>query len=201
MKKVFFKVVKGSDEGRELPLEYGISLLGRLEGRTSQDPPGSRRLTLFDPTVSRTHCAVTWEAGGEPMLTHLSTTNDTVVNGERISKHTLSSGELVQVGLSQLLFQSLMLEDEFIVSEPVADTTAVVFEAPVSSDEEPETGSVSTPVPEPVPEEHPEPVEEYVHAGSGWGGGGEENSWAPTLGDDSEWAPTVDDDDSGWNPR
>ena len=129
------------------------------------------------------------------MLTHLSTTNDTVVNGERIKKHTLSSGELIQVGLSQLLFQSLVIEEEFVVPEAVnVDTAAVEFEPPVETAPESEVAT--------EPEPAPEPVEEYVYAGAGWGAA-EENSWAPSSSDDGGgWAPTLhDDDDSGWNPR
>lgn len=102
MSGYWFKVVKGTNAGRELQLRPGITLIGRLESLTPQDPPGSVRWALYDPTVSRTHCAITWIVGKPPRLTHLSQTNDTLVDGQRVREIQLFADQSIQVGLTHL---------------------------------------------------------------------------------------------------
>lgn len=98
-----FKVVDGPDRGRIFSLEPGVTMIGRLSEATVYDPEGSRRWALHDRTVSRTHSELVWDATGDPVLTHLSTTNDTYVDQNRITEAPLKPGHCVQMGETQLV--------------------------------------------------------------------------------------------------
>ena len=186
MRQFWFMVVKGTNEGRRLDLEHGITLLGRLEEATAQDPPGSRRWTIHDPTVSRTHCAITWTQGKAPVITHLSATNDTLVGGERIKEQELKGGDSVQIGLTQMIFKELIVEAP--PAPAVVDAKAEALE---------QTEALEDPL-EPTIEE---PLEENFEDDP-WSLGSI-SDWVPER-TEAGWAPTVepdDDDGDGWNPR
>lgn len=105
MVKYTFVVADGPDLGRTFDLEPGVTLLGRLNEATPNDPEGSRRWTLMDKTVSRTHSEVSWAQPGAPLLTHLSATNDTYLDGRRIKEETLQPGQAIRMGQTVLIVQ------------------------------------------------------------------------------------------------
>lgn len=100
-----FMIVDGPDLGRSLTLEEGVTLIGRADRALPEDPPGSQRWTLIDKTVSRTHAQVCLSSPGAPVLTHLSQTNATTVDGRRIACETLQPGQIVQMGTTRLEVQ------------------------------------------------------------------------------------------------
>lgn len=100
-----FTITDGPDLGRMFTLETGITLVGRGEGTLPDDPPNSRRWTLIDKTVSRTHAQLSLDDPGAPRLTHLSGTNDTYVDGRKILEETLQPGQTVRMGQTTMEVQ------------------------------------------------------------------------------------------------
>jgi predicted component of type VI protein secretion system len=105
MPDYIFEITDGPDLGRIFHLELGTTLLGRGEGRLPGDPPDSRRWTLIDKTVSRTHARIELAEPGAPRLTHLSETNDTFVDGRKIQEETLQPGQTVRMGQTTMQVQ------------------------------------------------------------------------------------------------
>ena len=95
----------GPDLGRILTLQDGITLIGRFESAHPNDPPTSRRLTLIDKTVSRTHAQIYISPFEGPTLTHLSETNDTYVDNKRIKEGLLVPGQTVRMGQTTMELQ------------------------------------------------------------------------------------------------
>jgi pSer/pThr/pTyr-binding forkhead associated (FHA) protein len=102
MPEYSFLVTDGPDLGRSFVLEEGATLVGRGETLLPEDPPDSRRWTLIDKTVSRTHARLDLSDPGAPILTHLSQTNDTYVDGRKVYEETLQPGQTVRMGQTTL---------------------------------------------------------------------------------------------------
>lgn len=111
MIRYWFTIVQGPDEGRTLELQPGITLLGRLGAPSDADPRGSHRWVLRDPAVSRTHCALTWNKENNVILTHLSHTNDTTVNGQAIKEMQLKPEQTMQIGLTVMVLAKEEIPD------------------------------------------------------------------------------------------
>jgi serine/threonine protein kinase len=106
-------VVAGPDQGRTFSLEDGQTLLvGR--GRDSQT-------RLKDPRVSRIHCEIHGK-GTQVTLVDSGSSSGTFVNGKRVSKQELKSGDVVQVGSTQLRLQ--------LEASPEASTMVVTSPTP-----------------------------------------------------------------------
>lgn len=93
-----FLVTDGPDEGRTFVLQPGITIIGRLDSSSPEDPRGSVRWTLTDPAVSRTHAQITWDSHQAPVLVHLSTTNATLLNGRIVTGQSLEQGQSLANG-------------------------------------------------------------------------------------------------------
>lgn len=61
-------------------------------------------VTVPDPSCSRLHCKL-FELEGEWLVTHLSRTNATWLNGKSIAAAYLRDGDVIQVGSSRLTFR------------------------------------------------------------------------------------------------
>jgi pSer/pThr/pTyr-binding forkhead associated (FHA) protein len=105
MPEYSFMVTDGPDLGRSFVLEEGLTLIGRIESSLPEDPPHSRRWTLIDKTVSRTHAQLHLSHPGAPLLTHLSQTNDTFVDGRKVDEELLQPGQTVRLGQTTLEVQ------------------------------------------------------------------------------------------------
>lgn len=104
MTRYWFTIIDGHDQDMSLELKPGLNLLGRSSSARPSDPPGSHRMTIEDGAVSRTHCKVQWDLGKPPVLTHLSETNETLINGESVLDFELQGGETLEVGSTVLQF-------------------------------------------------------------------------------------------------
>lgn len=93
-----FLVTDGPDQGRTFVLQPGITIIGRLDASSPEDPRGSVRWTLTDPAVSRTHAQITWDGHQAPVLVHLSTTNATLLNGRIVTGQSLEHGQSLANG-------------------------------------------------------------------------------------------------------
>ncbi|HMP02491.1 MAG TPA: FHA domain-containing serine/threonine-protein kinase [Gemmatales bacterium] len=77
------------DEGQVLSVGRGADTATRLK----------------DPQVSRKHCEIKVE-GGRIVLTDLGSAAGTMVNGKRVTTHTLRSGDVIQIGGTQMRLHS-----------------------------------------------------------------------------------------------
>jgi TonB family protein len=84
-----FQVFKGDQLVREEVLNEPVIKIGKL---------ASSHLRLDDETVSRMHAVVEVTGPGEIQLIDLGSTRGTLVNGERINKAVLKSGDQVSFG-------------------------------------------------------------------------------------------------------
>lgn len=112
-----FLVSDGPDQGRTFVLHPGITIIGRLDAPSSDDPRGAERWTLTDPAISRTHAQITWDGYEAPVLVHLSTTNATLLNGRIVTGQSLEQGQSLGHGHHLRLGQTT-LEVQQIASSP-----------------------------------------------------------------------------------
>ena len=89
-----FQIFKGDQLVREEILNEPVIKIGKL---------ASSHLRLEDETVSRMHAVVEVTGPGEIQLIDLGSTRGTTVNGERINKAILNSGDQVQFGDTRVL--------------------------------------------------------------------------------------------------
>ena len=105
MNSYIFTVLEGPDIGRTLELKVGTTVLGR---QSLSEDEESRVFcwTLIDKTVSRSHAEVRLADPGVPILRHLSATNDTFVDGRKISEENLQPGQIIQMGQTVIVMEA-----------------------------------------------------------------------------------------------
>jgi pSer/pThr/pTyr-binding forkhead associated (FHA) protein len=86
------RVQRGFYEGLEVPLDRDWLVIGR--GRTAD-------LVIAEPTISRAHAAIGWDAEGF-FMQDLGSTNGSKVNGQRSPLARLKDGDDLQLGRLQL---------------------------------------------------------------------------------------------------
>ena len=87
-------VISGRDQGAKFELEDGMMGLGR---------DSSNFIQVHDTEVSRRHAEIRRE-GQFYTVIDLDSSNGTYVNGNRVERHTLASGDRLQVGSTLILF-------------------------------------------------------------------------------------------------
>ena len=96
-KQAWLKVIRGEFEGKE----YLV-----FDGTTSIGNNGTNTIVLFkDKLVGEHHCDITLDRG-RYVLQDCGTPMGTVVNGQRIEKHTLRRGDAIAIGNSVLVFNT-----------------------------------------------------------------------------------------------
>jgi serine/threonine protein kinase len=86
-------VIAGPDKGRNFPLHAGPDL---MIGRSAH-----AYYEVHDPQVARNHCQVLRE-GDQVTVIDNGAEGGTLVNGQRVERHVLQTGDVVQVGQTQL---------------------------------------------------------------------------------------------------
>jgi two-component system, NtrC family, response regulator HydG len=86
--------ISGALKGQEFQLDKGRVSIGRDASNTIAAP---------DSAVSRRHCLVEW-LDGHAQLTDLESHNGTFVNGIPVSRRTLAHGDVVRLGLCELVY-------------------------------------------------------------------------------------------------
>lgn len=89
------RVLRGFYEGLEVPIDREWLVLGRGRGAD---------VVLAEPTLSRAHVAVGWDAEEGFFVEDLGSTNGTLVNGERRPRGVLADGDEIQIGKLRLRF-------------------------------------------------------------------------------------------------
>lgn len=87
------------EEGNEVGREYGLS-----DYRTSLGRRDTCDIVLSDSGISRRHAQIE-KIGGRFWVTDLNSTNGTSVNGLPIEKKELTSGDVITVGNTVLIFK------------------------------------------------------------------------------------------------
>jgi len=87
-------VIQGSDQGSRFEFDEPTIRLGRDH---------SNRVQLHDTEVSRQHAEIRHEEDGF-VLVDLGSSNGTFVNGRRIERHRLASGDHLQLGRTLILY-------------------------------------------------------------------------------------------------
>lgn len=78
----------GFYEGLEVPVDKDWLVIGRGRGAD---------LVFAEPTISRAHAAVGWDAKGF-FVEDLGSTNGTILNGARRERARLTDGDQIQMG-------------------------------------------------------------------------------------------------------
>ena len=99
-----FTVLEGPDIGRTMELKLGKTYLGR-QTVSDDDENQVYWWTLIDKTVSRTHAEIHLANPGVPVLKHLSVTNDTFVDGRKVTEENLQDGQVIQMGQTAILME------------------------------------------------------------------------------------------------
>ena len=133
-------------EGRIFPLEDRLTI-GRAPDNDMQ---------LIDSSVSRHHALIQF-TDGKPVLEDLGSSNRTLVNGEKVNKISLSSGDKLRLGrISLRLYQG----DHFSAQGSMVDTQVIEeFTGFPPSYTALQTGTGETKLPSPLYSEHTEPFE------------------------------------------
>lgn len=91
-------VTGGIAVGMKFPLIKEVCTIGRKEGND---------ICLQDPNISRIHARI--EQGDQDYtLVDMGSTNGTFVNGKRVIKATVKSGDNIKVGKTELKFQFMV---------------------------------------------------------------------------------------------
>jgi two-component system, NtrC family, response regulator HydG len=86
--------ISGELKGKEFPLREGRVSIGRDAANTIAPP---------DSAVSRKHCVIDW-ADDQAQVTDLESHNGTFVNGIPVSRRALAHGDILRVGLCELVY-------------------------------------------------------------------------------------------------
>lgn len=88
-------VVRGRDQGKHFPLTPRPMRIGR---------ESTSEIRLLDSEASRSHAEIRGTANGGYVLTDLGSSNGTLVNGQPVSIHPLTSGDRIEIGGTLLIF-------------------------------------------------------------------------------------------------
>jgi len=100
--------VAGPLAGQVFPLVADITTIGSVAGNS---------IVLPDPEVSKKHLAIRRDADGSPNrvpngvsgyeLADLGSVNGVFVNGQRMAKRLLTTGDLIRLGTSEMVFRTV----------------------------------------------------------------------------------------------
>jgi hypothetical protein len=90
---ITFRIFKGDTLVREETLSQSVIKVGKLS---------SSHLRLEDDTVSRMHAVIEVTGGGDVSIIDLGSSKGTFVNGQKVNKAKLQSGDLIIVGETRI---------------------------------------------------------------------------------------------------
>src|SRR6476620_10261019 len=139
-----FRIFKGDQLLREERLSLSVIKLGKVP---------SAHLKLDDETVSRMHAIIEVNGPGDVSIIDLGSTKGTFVNGQKVNKAKLQSGDTIVVGETRIelaIGAEEMLDEPTRVQPPavqdiIASSSRPVAAAPVAPPRAP------APAPAPAP--------------------------------------------------
>ncbi len=119
-------VIQGRDQGKRFNLDRAYTSIGR---------DTINHIRLNDGETSRQHAEIrNVELGEGFYLTDLGSSNGTYVNGERVQRHVLQSGDRIQLGSSLLIFTGPdVSKDADAIADDVEFVTALEQESQIVS--------------------------------------------------------------------
>jgi hypothetical protein len=87
--------MSGPNAGQVIPLNQDVTTIGSVAGNT---------IVLADPAVSRKHVGIR-QVNGNYEFADLGSTNGVYVNGHKMPKKTLQSGDILRVGNTEMVFR------------------------------------------------------------------------------------------------
>ncbi len=108
-----FEIYKGDSLVREEVLDQDVIKIGKL---------ASSHLRLDDETVSRMHAVIEATSPGDVNIVDLGSTRGTTVNGERITKARLQSGDEIMFGDCRVVVSFLAATDAQATPAPQASS-------------------------------------------------------------------------------
>ncbi len=90
-------VIRGRDSGQHFELLSVSTTLGR---------EATNQIQLHDTEVSRHHARLDRGLEGQWFLVDLGSSNGSFVNSQRVAKHTLTSGDRIQLGSTLMIFSA-----------------------------------------------------------------------------------------------
>lgn len=88
-------VIRGRDQGKYFPIQDSPVRIGRDPASTIQ---------LFDSEASRNHAEIRPFAEGQLEVVDLASSNGTIVNGQRVERQELRSGDRLQIGQTLMIY-------------------------------------------------------------------------------------------------
>src|SRR6185369_3266896 len=128
-----FRIFKGDQLIREEKLSLSVIKLGKVP---------SAHLKLDDETVSRMHAIIEVNGPGDVSIIDLGSTKGTFVNGQKVNKAKLQSGDTIMVGETRI---------ELAISSPDEDDQPTKVSQAVAPPAAPAEVIASTPRPVPSP--------------------------------------------------
>src|SRR5690348_5927945 len=118
-----FRIFKGDQLLREERLSLSVIKLGKVP---------SAHLKLDDETVSRMHAIIEVNGPGDVSIIDLGSTKGTFVNGQKVNKAKLHSGDTIVVGETRIELAIGASEDEEVtrVNQGAAPPVDVIASAP-----------------------------------------------------------------------
>jgi pSer/pThr/pTyr-binding forkhead associated (FHA) protein len=124
----------GPGKGISIPLSSTSVTIGRK--------PPADFLIEEDFAISSLHCRLSIEGDGW-IVVDLNSSNGTIVNGHRISRHRLVEGDLIQAGNSRWIYRSLLSKEQIPDHSAVKQGPRSVDETPRQPVEPPGTSSTA----------------------------------------------------------
>jgi len=147
-----FRIFKGDQLLREERLSLSVIKLGKVP---------SAHLKLDDETVSRMHAIIEVNGPGDVSIIDLGSTKGTFVNGQKVNKAKLQSGDTIMVGETriELAIGAAGEEEDTRVQAPAAhDIIASTPRPPVAAPPAPAPMPVAAPPPRPAPMQMAAPI-------------------------------------------
>ncbi|MGB7343824.1 MAG: ATP-binding protein [Pirellulaceae bacterium] len=88
-------VVRGRDQGKHFQLKTSIARIGR---------DAASHVQLFDTEASRSHAEIRVAPDDTCELVDLGSSNGTRINGNRVNRHILVSGDRIEIGQTLLIY-------------------------------------------------------------------------------------------------
>src|SRR5258708_21082258 len=142
-----FRIFKGDQLIREEKLSLSVIKLGKVP---------SAHLKLDDETVSRMHAIIEVNGPGDVSIIDLGSTKGTFVNGQKVNKAKLQSGDTIVVGETRIELAIGSGEDDepTKVANPLVAAAEVITSTPPPT---PPPPAQAMPVPPPPPRPPPAP--------------------------------------------
>lgn len=103
-------VIRGRDQGKLFLVDQPVMRIGR---------DATNPIQLLDSEVSRSHAELRLGTTGRVELLDLASSNGTLLNGERIERRILRSGDRIQIGQSLMIFTGTATPDSMHAAHSV----------------------------------------------------------------------------------